>query len=245
MQLIIASYQDFGSSSIESSPAKSNDNDNKECGLLDASASRPSFAVTKAVTCNEGQSLLDASVSSQAEAEAVVPADKSCCSLDDQSEDQVAAEDSCSLDQSTQAMTPEGCSLGESLQVHAIEAHSDPTANTAHLDPTANIGTRTRNRTRQTSAVAWRDEEDLPSTEKKAAVCTASGGRKYCVLYENNSSKKWDGKKVMIDGETLESLYSIEDLVLGKSVVIPWPGRGGKVEDWKGILVDPTGWYKI
>ena len=48
-----------------------------------------------------------------------------------------------------------------------------------------------------------------------------------------------------MDGETLESLYNVEELVLGKEVVIPWPKKGGDVEKWKGVLVDPTGMYKL
>ena len=82
--------------------------------------------------------------------------------------------------------------------------------------------------------------EGLPSSGGKAAYENTAGERKYCILYGGNSSKRWDGKKIMVDSQTLESLYNVEDLVLGKDVVIPWPGKGGSIENWKGVIVDPA-----
>lgn len=64
--------------------------------------------------------------------------------------------------------------------------------------------------------------------------------RNYYVRYQGNSSKRWDGKQIVVDGETLESLYPVEELVPGKDVVIPWPKKGGEIENWKGVLVDPS-----
>lgn len=51
---------------------------------------------------------------------------------------------------------------------------------------------------------------------KNVTCTTAAGERKYCVNYQGNSSKRWDGKKIIVDSETLESLYDVKELVLGK-----------------------------
>lgn len=80
-----------------------------------------------------------------------------------------------------------------------------------------------------------------PRTDK--GTCTTAGKRKYCIKYEGNGSKRWDGKKITVNSETLESLYDTKELVVGKDVVIPWPTTNGEVQNWKGVLVDPTGKY--
>ena len=36
--------------------------------------------------------------------------------------------------------------------------------------------------------------------------------RKYYLRYRGNNSKKWDGKGIVVDGDTLESLYALEEL---------------------------------
>ena len=73
---------------------------------------------------------------------------------------------------------------------------------------------------------------------KRSAACKKS----YCIRYEGNGSKRWDRKQILVDRETLESVYNVEELVLGKEVVIPWPKKG-EVQNWKGIIVDATGMY--
>ena len=39
--------------------------------------------------------------------------------------------------------------------------------------------------------------EGLPSSGGKAAYENTAGERKYCILYGGNSSKRWDGKKII------------------------------------------------
>ena len=64
---------------------------------------------------------------------------------------------------------------------------------------------------------------------------------RYCVRYEENESKRWDGKEVLIDGTWLEHLYKPSDLAPGKRVILPWQGKaGGKITHWKAIVVDET-----
>lgn len=53
--------------------------------------------------------------------------------------------------------------------------------------------------------------------------------RRYFVKFEGNESKQWDGKEVELDGEWLESLYTQEELATGKSLTLPWPGKGKNV----------------
>ena len=63
---------------------------------------------------------------------------------------------------------------------------------------------------------------------------------KYLVQYENNGSKRWDGRVLYIDGEWLESLYQPSELGIGSKVKLPWSGKGGKITYWNGAIVDPN-----
>ena len=58
----------------------------------------------------------------------------------------------------------------------------------------------------------------------------------YLIEYNGNNSKRWDGKKIIVDGEWLRSLYSTEELVIGKELKLPWKAKGGKVVEWKAVL---------
>ena len=62
----------------------------------------------------------------------------------------------------------------------------------------------------------------------------------YCVQFEDNNCKKWDGKKVWLDGEWLEELYQPPQLSPGSKISLPWPGRGGHIKQWKATVIDPT-----
>ena len=62
------------------------------------------------------------------------------------------------------------------------------------------------------------------------------GETKYCVQYVNNSSKKWDGKKILLDGKWLESIYPPSELTIGKKLCLPWQVKGG-VQYWNAVLV--------
>ena len=57
---------------------------------------------------------------------------------------------------------------------------------------------------------------------------------------ENNSSKRWDGKVLSLEGEWLESLYQPNKLVIGSKLKLPWSGKGGKITYWNAVGVDPN-----
>ena len=62
--------------------------------------------------------------------------------------------------------------------------------------------------------------------------------RRYCVRFEGNRSKKWDGRQIMLESEWLESLYSRDDLCPGKIVELPWEEKGAGCVKWKAVIVD-------
>ena len=62
----------------------------------------------------------------------------------------------------------------------------------------------------------------------------------YCVRYEGNGSKRWDGKTIFVDSKALLDLYDCKELVPGKEVSIPWKSKTKGVEHWKAIIVDIT-----
>jgi len=47
------------------------------------------------------------------------------------------------------------------------------------------------------------------------------------VQYENNGSKKWDGKVLSLEREWLESLYHLNELVIGSKLKLPQSGKEG------------------
>ena len=77
---------------------------------------------------------------------------------------------------------------------------------------------------------------DPPVMETSPRVNTT----KYCVRYEGNGSKKWDGKMIWLDGEWLRSLYDHSELVPGNKLSLPWMGKGGRMTYWSVVLVDPS-----
>ena len=62
---------------------------------------------------------------------------------------------------------------------------------------------------------------------------------KYIVRYENNNSKRWDGKEVWLDAEIIDELYESSELFHGANIVVPWKYKGGKITHWKAIFIDP------
>lgn len=60
----------------------------------------------------------------------------------------------------------------------------------------------------------------------------------YCVKYENNNSKRWDGKTVMIDGEWLHSVCNTSNVHCGDKVKLPWTAKKGKIQYWNAVVVD-------
>ena len=62
---------------------------------------------------------------------------------------------------------------------------------------------------------------------------------KYLVQYQNNNSKKGDGKSIWLEPEWLKSLYQSHQLVAGCKLELPWLQKGNKEIVWKAILLDP------
>ena len=66
-----------------------------------------------------------------------------------------------------------------------------------------------------------------------------ASGQSYCVRYEGNNSKRWDGKEIWIEATVLEELYEPYQLTSGSHVSIPWKGKGGRISYWNAIIVNP------
>ena len=57
----------------------------------------------------------------------------------------------------------------------------------------------------------------------------------YCIRYQNNGSKRWDGKELLVSKEWLEELYP--EIYPGKEVQLPWTGKKGKTVLWNAVVV--------
>ena len=62
----------------------------------------------------------------------------------------------------------------------------------------------------------------------------------YCVKYENNNSRRWDDKMVMIDEEWLHSVCNTSEIHCGDKVKLPWTAKKGKMQYWNAVVVDGT-----
>ena len=60
----------------------------------------------------------------------------------------------------------------------------------------------------------------------------------YCVRYAGNGSKRWDGKTIFVDANTLLDSYNYEELVPGKEISITWKTKSKGIVQWKAIIVD-------
>ena len=69
---------------------------------------------------------------------------------------------------------------------------------------------------------------------------TKLGGKIYCVQYENNNSKRWDGKRVLIDGQWLHSVCDMSEIHCGDKIKLPWTAKKGKMQYWNVVVVDNT-----
>ena len=69
---------------------------------------------------------------------------------------------------------------------------------------------------------------------------TKLGGKTYCIQYENNKSKRWDGKRVLIDGQWLHSVCNISEIHCSDKIKLPWTAKKGKVQYWNAVVVDNT-----
>ena len=59
------------------------------------------------------------------------------------------------------------------------------------------------------------------------------------IRFHNNNNRRWDGKVVDENLDWICSLYNKEDLVPGKEVVLPYAKKGGMVQNWNAVIVDP------
>ena len=100
----------------------------------------------------------------------------------------------------------------------------------------------------KTSHRATYQETSHCATDQETSHCAAdptvietsshANTMKYCVRYEGNGPKKWDGKTIWPDGELLCSLCS--ELVPGNKLSLPRMGKRGRVSYWSAVLVDPS-----
>ena len=51
--------------------------------------------------------------------------------------------------------------------------------------------------------------------------------KNYCIKYENNNSKRWDGKT---DGEWLHSVCNKSEIHCGDKVKLPWTAKKGNIQ---------------
>ena len=58
----------------------------------------------------------------------------------------------------------------------------------------------------------------------------------YCIRYENNASKRWDGKELLVDKDWLDELDP--DIYTGKQIQLPWTGKKGKTVLWNAVVVE-------
>ena len=72
------------------------------------------------------------------------------------------------------------------------------------------------------------------------AASGLSSEKQYIVRFENNSSKRWDGKEVWLDATILDELYDSSELFNGANITVPWRGKGGKITHWKAVFIDPS-----
>ena len=61
--------------------------------------------------------------------------------------------------------------------------------------------------------------------------------KQYLIRYENNGSKRWDGREIFVNASWLEEIYSADELCDGAKIRLPWRGKGKKTEYWNAVLV--------
>ena len=78
--------------------------------------------------------------------------------------------------------------------------------------------------------------EYVPKTTEERPLKSNS---KYCIRYEGNGSKRWDGREILIDEIWMEDIYDPSELtVAGKELRLPWKSKKS-VTYWNAVLVDP------
>ena len=75
-----------------------------------------------------------------------------------------------------------------------------------------------------------------PGSREKAA--TTEVNTSYCIRYENNASKRWDGKELLVDKSWLDELYPASEIYPGKQIQLPWTGKRGKTVLWNAVVIE-------
>ena len=73
-------------------------------------------------------------------------------------------------------------------------------------------------------------QQDLRTSSKRQ--------EKYCIKYQDNNSKRWDGREIWVNAEFIEDHYDPQDLVPGFKVSFPWKSKN-KITNWNAVIVDP------
>ena len=68
-----------------------------------------------------------------------------------------------------------------------------------------------------------------------AVGVNSDGGATYCIRYENNQSKRWDGKELLVDKDWVDELYP-DGIYPGKQLELPWTGKKGKTVMWNAVV---------
>ena len=75
---------------------------------------------------------------------------------------------------------------------------------------------------------------------KRGGKQEATKKNNVCLRYEGNNSKQWDGKIISVEREWIKEATGNDDLAPGKHLTIPWPIKGGGIEEWKAIVVEES-----
>ena len=118
---------------------------------------------------------------------------------------------------------------------------TEPAVTAQQADITKPITTIKPAGTSVTSIYTGNDSSPGPSSSPPLAA-DIDAPTKYCVEFVENNSKKWDGKRVWLEGEWLSDLFAKDELVPGKRLSLPFPSSRGSSEtkDWNAILIDPN-----
>ena len=82
-------------------------------------------------------------------------------------------------------------SLGSANEKNTVEGNKDYPTNSPNKISNDKLGRRRKAKDKRTAAVG----------------VNSAGGATYCIRYENNKSKRWDGKELLIDKDWVDELY--------------------------------------
>ena len=77
---------------------------------------------------------------------------------------------------------------------------------------------------------------DMPPQEAELPPQPSINQQYYCLRFENNGSKKWDSKEIILDTASLENMYDTSKLFVVMPVQLPWKGIGGREQLWNLVI---------